>query len=151
MNCDVIASVLKMTCQTKRNLISTPEIYSWRRYSPSKTIWKAIITWIALLCFWFRKIASKMLISEVRLPLIEPSGYFRWNMFNHSQKICSFSRHEHTKVNTKIQNYLVTLLRFCFRITASKMLNFEICLPLKKTVGNYFDWNTSIHFQKLWS
>ena len=31
------------------------------------------------------------------------------------------------------------------------MLFFEVCLPLRKTAVNYFDWNTWIHFRKLWS
>ena len=31
------------------------------------------------------------------------------------------------------------------------MLFFEVWLPLRKTAVNYFDWNTCIHFQKLWS
>ena len=49
----------------------------------------------------------------------------------HFQKICSCLRHEHCKINIKIQISLVTLLRPCFRIIASKMLIFEVCLLLK--------------------
>ena len=53
-------------------------------------------------------------------------------MCTHFQKICSCSRHEHSKTNTKISISLVKLLHFCFSIIASKMLIFEICLLLKK-------------------
>ena len=49
----------------------------------------------------------------------------------HFQKICSCLRHEHCKINIKIQISLVTLLRPCFRIISSKMLIFEVCLLLK--------------------
>ena len=48
---------------------------------------------------------------------------------------------------------MVTLLRLCFRIITSKFFFFffEVCLPLRKTAFNYFDWNTWIHFGKSWS
>ena len=101
---------------------------------------------VPFLCFCFRILASEMLIFLVliknnSLKIVNfwdslmskrtIGGHFWWNACTHFQKICSCLRHEHCKINIKNQISLVTLLHSCFRIIASKMLMFEVCLLLK--------------------
>ena len=97
---------------------------------PSKTISKTWITSVALLRFWYRKIAPKMILFEFCLPLREPL-VATFDETPALKQICSLSRHEHSKINTKMQISWATLLVFCFRIIALKMLIFEVRLPLK--------------------
>ena len=49
-------------------------------------------------------------------------GYFQWNACIHFQEIYSWRRYKNSKTITKTWITLVTLLRFCFRIIASKLL-----------------------------
>ena len=51
-------------------------------------------------------------------------GYFQWNACTDFQKICSWTRYSDAKFIKKLSNFLVTLLRFCYR-KLPKNLNFQ--------------------------
>ena len=62
-------------------------------------------------------------------------GYFQWNACAYSQNVCSWTSYSNAKLIKSISNFLVPLLRFCFRIIASKILIFEfLLLPNKLLV-----------------
>ena len=65
-------------------------------------------------------------------------GYFQWNAWTCFQKISSWRRYSNVKLLKNISNFLNPLLRFCFRILASKILIFEVRLPLNKPLVTNF-------------
>ena len=73
-----------------------------------------------------------MLIFEVRLPLKKPLV----TTLTEARALTSRNyevkqRTEHSKI-IKSKNYIICILSFCFRITASKIIIFEIGSPLKQ-------------------
>ena len=55
------------------------------------------------------------------LPLVGPfGGYFQWNACSYFQKICSLKSYSNVKLIKNVLNFLVAVLRFCFRKTTLK-------------------------------
>ena len=74
-----------------------------------------------------------MLIFEIRLPLKERLVATSDKTRALTSRISAVSQvMKIPKSTKKKKNSLATLVRFCFRIIASKMLIFEVCLLLKK-------------------
>ena len=44
-----------------------------------------------------------------------------------------------------------SIQKYRFLRSHSSVFVCQVCLPLRKTTVNHFDWNTWIHFRKLWS
>ena len=127
------------------------KIYSWRRYRPFKTISKTWFTSVTLLRFWFRIIASKLLIFEVCLSLKERLvATFDETRAPTSRKSEVFQDLDIPKLTPKYK-FLCHTPAFSFLNNGLKNDNFWSSFASEKTAGNYFDWNTSIHLQKLWS
>ena len=74
-------------------------------------------------------------------------GYFQWNACTYFQKICSWTRYSDAKLIKNILNFLVTLLRFCFR-KQPKNLNFQSFLPLKDTLSDTFSETRAPTYRK---
>ena len=75
-------------------------------------------------------VLEELLIFKVCLPLKNTAAnYFDWSTWIQFRKLWSLLNVPKSPKNT---NYFGFTLSFCFRITASKKLIFEICLPLKK-------------------
>ena len=71
---------------------------------------------------------------------------FQWNVYTHFQKIYSWIRHEHSEILWEIA--LVVLLRFGFKIIASKMSDFKDFLPLKISLVSTISETHALTFRK---
>ena len=108
------------------------KIYSWRRYRPFKTISKTWFTSVTLLRFWFRIIASKLLIFEVCLSLKERLvATFDETRAPTSRKSEVFQDLDIPKLTPKYK-FLCHTPAFSFYNNGLKMIIFEVRLPLKK-------------------
>ena len=77
-------------------------------------------------------------------------GYFQRNACTYFQKICSWTRYSDSKLIKNISNFLVALLRFCFRKKPSN-LYFHRVFTSKRPFGGYFQLNACTYFHMICS
>ena len=92
----------------------------------------------------------KSKFSEFFTSKIPFGGYFQGIVYTYFQKVCIWTRQEHSKLSRKTSNFLVTLLRLCFRKTTVKS-KFSEFFTTKRHFSGYFYRNTYIYFKKVCS
>ena len=108
------------------------------RYQRYKILRKTKIGLVALLSFCFTIIATEML-ENWRIGEFSTSKKPVISTFN---GICSCSMYECSEANTELYTTTFAHLRFYSRVITSKMLIFQVCLPLKEPL--------SLKFVNLW-
>ena len=117
------------------------------RHSDAKLIKNISNFLVALLRFSFRKTTFKSKFSEFFTSNRPFVGYFQWNPCTYFQKIYSWARYSDAKLIKKILNFLLTLLRSCFR-KQPKNLNFHSFFTSKRHFLGYFEWHACTYFKK---
>ena len=105
---------------------------------------------VTLLRFCFRKQPKNLNFQSLFTSKRYFAGYFQWKACTYLQKICSWARYSDAKLIKNISNFLVTLLRFCFR-KQPKNLNFQSFFTSKRHFVGYFQWNACTYFQKIYN
>ena len=72
------------------------------------------------------------------------AGYYQKNILPGNMKQVNTFQNNHKTINY----FVFPLLYFCFRIIASKILNFHDFFKPKWTIYGYYQWNACTHFQK---
>ena len=74
-------------------------------------------------------------------------GYLQWNAWSYFEEICSWTRYSNANLIKNISNFLVALLRFCYRKSIWKT-KFSEFFTSKRLFGGYIQWNARSYFQK---
>ena len=109
---------------------------SWKYVTEQGTLipnWSktCLIFWWHSSVLCFTKITWKSNFQSVFISKRPFGDYFQWNACTYLQKICARARCSLAKLIKNMWNYLVALVVFCFRKTASKYKKFSVFLLLR--------------------
>ena len=103
---------------------------------------------VALLHFCFRKTTLKSIFHSFFISKRIVGGYFQGNACTHFEKICIWTRHDHSKFTRETSIFWLHSSVFALEKQPRK-LNFHSFFISKSIVGGYFQGNVCTHFQKI--